>query len=360
MMAQRRGLNGTGKSSETLLKEMMTRGHERGLYSAAVGLVTNQFETVFSFATGSLSDDIDASPASMLTIFDAASITKPITAMLLLQCVEQGRLHLEQPLAALLPEAAESAAAKVTVRQLATHTSGLPAWKAIHHAANPLKALLSTPLEAEPGTQYCYSDLGYILLGTIIMRLCGRPLEHLAFDQIFRPLGMGATTFNPPQSVHTRIAATTAPLGKVHDPNARGLGGVAGHAGIFTTAQDLTLLGNSLLNSLTGTFGEKVPQILCPAAARLAALRQTPTPLPAHTIGWFAWPNGYLPKADLLSDQTFGHTGFTGTMMLIDPSTNTLVILLTNRVLFENSNDGSEVLTLRRLFANVAGSLVRG
>ncbi len=358
-MVLKGGFGGTVNSGENVLKELMTSGVERGLYSAAVGLVTREYDTVFSHAVGTLYDDSAAPLTTLSTIFDAASITKPITAILLLQLVEQGRLHLEQPLMALLPEAAETPAARVTLRQLATHTSGLPAWKAVHHAASPLKALLATPLEAEPGTQYCYSDLGYMLLGNVIMRLSDTPLHQLAHDKIFVPLGMNDSMYNPQQQFHSRIAATTAQLGKVHDPNARGLGGVAGHAGMFTTAPDLALLGNALLHSLNSSPG-RVGHILCPAAARLAARRQTTPPLPAHTIGWFASPNGYLPRADLLSEETFGHTGFTGTMLLIDPSSNTVAVLLTNRVLFENSNDGTEVLTLRRLFANVVGSLNKG
>ncbi len=359
-MVVKRGAKNTVQRTKTeSLEELMNRGIERSLYSAAVGLVMCNSQEVFSYAAGTLSDDLNSPLATITTIFDAASITKPITALLLLQCVQNGLLHLEQPLMAILPEAVDTPTARVTIRQLATHTSGLPAWKAVHHASNPIAAILTTQLEAVPGEQYCYSDLGYILLGYIVERMCSTALDNLAHDKIFKPLGMQDSTFNPSHELHSRIASTTAPKGKVHDPNARGLGGVAGHAGLFTTAGDLALLATALLGALGGTTGDPERQVLCTSAARLAATRQTNEGLSAHTIGWFAWPNGYLPKADLLSTQTFGHTGFTGTMLLIDPRSNTIVVFLTNRVLFENNNDGSEVLTMRRLFANVAGSFVK-
>jgi CubicO group peptidase (beta-lactamase class C family) len=295
------------------------------------------------------------------TIFDMASVSKPITATLLLQCVEQGQLNLGMTVAYLLPEAKEAPVGPVTLRQLATHTSGLPAWKPLYKtaAASALEDILTTPLETEPGTRYVYCDLGYILLGEILARVTGKPLDRLAQERIFAPLGMTRTAYCPDASLHPEIAATAncswregrILIGEVHDANAHSLGGVAGHAGLFSTAPDMARFGRALLNA-----SSDLPSILGPRARQLAAANQIDPAIGGHSIGWFTPPNGMLPWGDLLSSQTFGHTGFTGTLLMMDPETDLILLLLTNRVY--QPIEGSGVLRLRRLFANlVAGAI---
>lgn len=342
------------------LEPMLQRGIEERLYTAYAYLVMRHGKIAAMAAGGTAQPQ--ASPpiaATMETLYDAASLTKTFTATLLLQGVEEGRFHLEQPLRLTFPEAHELPLGEVTLKQLATHTSGLPSWRNVNEGSSPLQTILQTPLEAEPGTRYAYSDLGYILLGFFLEREWAKPLPLLAQERIFAPLGMTHSGYFPaPQEHLPRLAATTAPLGQVHDPNARGMGGAAGHAGVYTNLLDLAryVLG------LRPPHGE-VPlfaPLLGPLARKLMETNQNPPPLNGHTIGWFAYPSGYLPQGDLLSYRTFAHTGFTGTLLMIDPELDLTLVLLTNRVYYEKENDGAGVLRLRRLFANaVAGALQR-
>jgi CubicO group peptidase (beta-lactamase class C family) len=302
-------------------------------------------------------DSTPPTPARLETIFDLASITKCITAAMLLQCVEEGRLHLGQEVRQVLPEAEKSPVGHASLRALATHTSGLPAWKPVYQAPSPLTDILETALTDKPGARYTYSDLGYILLGNILERVLGQPLETLAHDRVFAPLGMAQAGFCPTPNQFPLLAATTAPLGQVHDPNTRGMNGVAGHAGAFASAPDMVRFCLSLAYpTAAGHFG--VPALLGPLARRLASTRQTPPELDGHSIGYFTYPSGYLPYGDLLSSRTFGHTGFTGTSLVFDPEHDLALLLLTNRVYYENINDGTGVLRLRRLFSNLVGGAI--
>jgi CubicO group peptidase (beta-lactamase class C family) len=296
-------------------------------------------------------------PATLDTVFDMASLTKTMTATLLLQCVEEGRLHLDQEVRQHIPEAEKTPIGAVAIRHLATHTSGLPAWKAVYKAESPLADILGTPLAAEPGKKYTYSDLGYILLGYLLERITRMPLDNLAHDRIFAPLGMAYSGFRPAAALHPLIAATTANLGEVHDPNAHGMGGVAGHAGLFSSSPDmLRFILSFRYPAVAARHG--VPSILGPLARQLAERRQTDPAVGGHTIGWFAYPSGYLPKGDLFSERTFGHTGFTGTLLMFDPEYDLTFLLLTNRVYYEKVNDGTAVLRQRRLLANVIGGAI--
>ncbi|HLV82000.1 MAG TPA: serine hydrolase domain-containing protein [Chthonomonadaceae bacterium] len=344
------------------LEGLIARGAEEGLYPAAVYRVLRHGQVAAEGAFGWAQPEA-ATPiaATLETIFDMASLTKPITATLLLQAVERGRVHLGMTVAYLLPEAKEAPVGPVTLRQLATHTGGLPAWKPLYKTTAPsaLEDILTTPLESEPGTRYVYSDLGYILLGEILARLHGAPLDRLAQEQIFAPLGMTRTAYCPDASLHPETAATAncswregrILVGEVHDANAHSLGGVAGHAGLFSTAPDMARFARALLNA-----PPDLPPILHSRARRLAAENQIAPAIGGHSIGWFTPPNGMLPYADLLSSRTFGHTGFTGTLLMLDPETDLILILLTNRVY--QPGEGTGVLRLRRLFANLVGGAI--
>ena len=289
-------------------------------------------------------------------IFDVASITKMFTAVLLLQCVEAGGVHLGQKLGEFLPDADGSPVAKLTLKQLATHTSGLPPWAALHASKRGhLAEIFATPLTSEPGTRYAYSDLGYILLGEILHRITGDNLVRLTELKIFQLCGMTRTGYNPAASLRTQIAPTAnCPvrsdkilIGEVHDANAWSLGGVAGHAGVFSTAADLARF----------SLGLQSGALLSPAALRLLQQNQIAPEIGGHSIGAFTVPNPMLPRGDLLSTQTFGHTGFTGTLFLCDPENRLTLILLTNRVYFPQDNGG--ISKIRRQFANaVAGAML--
>ncbi len=356
--------------------EMLQQGIKDHLYSAVSYLIVRHGLVASYGAHGIAQPDATPPiPASLDTIFDMASITKTFTATLLLQCVEEGRLHLNQEVRQLLPEAENAPIGPVALHYLATHTSGLPAWKAVYKRENgePLAQILATPLAAEPGKKYTYSDLGYITLGYLVERVLGKPLATLVQERICQPLGMSHTGYNPAPALRPLIAATgradlvggvraneSRYVGEVHDPNAHGMAGVAGHAGIFSTAPDMLRFILSFRHETTAShFG--IPAVLGPLARRLAATCQTDPTKPdinAHTIGWFAYPNGYLPKGDLFSNQTFGHSGFTGTLLMFDPDVDVTLLMLTNRVVYEKENDGTALLRLRRLYANaIAGAI---
>ena len=284
------------------------------------------------------------------TIYDAASLTKPVvTATLVAMQVEAGRIGLDLPVERYIPEwnggPNPDWRKAVTVRNLLTHTSGLPAHKdyflTLHSKREFIAAICKEPLEAAPGTKTIYSDLGFILLGEILERTTGQTVDRLAQDRIFAPLGMADTTFNPPESLLSRIAPTENDAtyrkrlvqGAVHDENAFAMGGVAGHAGMFATAGDLAAFCQMLLNG--GIYGHHrlltratISQFTAPESMAGSV----------HTLGWMV-PTPNSSSGRYFSPHSFGHLGFTGTSIWIDPDRQLFVILLTNRVYPTRDND---------------------
>jgi CubicO group peptidase (beta-lactamase class C family) len=226
----------------------------------------------------------------------------------------------------------------ITPRHLLTHTSGLPPHRdyflAAKNKSELLRKILAEPLEAEPGAKEAYSDLGFVLLGEIIERVTGKPLNLLADEQIFQPLGMNNTMFSPPRKLLPRIAPTERDfafrkrliLGEVHDENACVMGGIAGHAGLFGTAGDLAVFCQMLLNG--GVYAHR--RIL-----RRSTVAEFTAPQPlagnARSLGW-SMPTENSSSGHCFSSRSFGHTGFTGTSLWIDPDRQLFVVLLTNRV----------------------------
>ncbi|MEU5789661.1 serine hydrolase [Micromonospora purpureochromogenes] len=277
------------------------------------------------------------------TVFDLASVSKLFTTIVTMQQVEQGRVDLDAPVARYVPEFAAGGKEAVTVRMLLTHTSGLPAftplWSRYPTPAERSAAALATPLAASPGTRYVYSDLGLIALGVLVERVTGQPLADLVRDGVTAPLGMTDTGYNPGPERRSRIAATEYQpyagrgmvWGEVHDENAWSLGGVAGHAGVFSTAADLSLLCQSLLNG-----GEYRGRRILRADTVRAMLVNYNAPLeaayPESDRGLGFELNKHWYMMGLSSPVAFGHTGFTGTSIVIDPLSHSFVILLSNRV----------------------------
>jgi beta-glucosidase-like glycosyl hydrolase/CubicO group peptidase (beta-lactamase class C family) len=277
------------------------------------------------------------------TMYDAASLTKPVvTATLVAMQVEAGRIGLDLPVARFLPEWNDGPnpdwRKTVTVRNLLTHSSGLPAHEdyflKLHSKREFIAAICREPLEYAPGTKTVYSDLGFILLGEILERATGKTLDQLAHEQIFAPLDMTSTMFQPPKNLLSRIAPTEndttyrkRPLqGEVHDENAFAMGGVAGHAGLFTTAGDLAAFCQMLLNG--GIYGHH--RLLTRATISQFTAAQSPADN-ARTLGWMT-PTPNSSSGRYFSPHTFGHLGFTGTSIWIDPDRRLFVVLLTNRV----------------------------
>lgn len=325
--------------------ELLQRGIDDGLFTHAVYALSQGGAVIAQTAFGE---------AAAETQFDLASLTKPLaTAMLIMQCVEQGRLHLRQSVSPFFEDKFGPLPhlSGMEIRHLLTHTSGLPPipiWPAAdsgrtRHAL--IAAVLATPTLRPPGAGYTYSDTGYILLGEIAAHVLKQPLDACFQAGIAGPLGL--TTLRFGQADRAAAPTGTDPAGRVHDPRARDLGGVAGHAGLFGTAPDVL------------AFAEAVRSgggpLLSPAAAARMAVSQIDPAVGAQSFGWFCAGNDYLPQGDLFSDRSFGHSGFTGTAMLIDPAADVSLVLLTNRVV-NQAEDGSRFLRLRRLWLNTAAA----
>jgi CubicO group peptidase (beta-lactamase class C family) len=273
------------------------------------------------------------------TIHDLASVSKLFTSIVVMQQVEAGRVDLDAPMASYVPEFAENGKGEITVQQLLTHTSGLPAWLPLWSQypdpESRIHAALTAELETEPGTAYEYSDLNLIGLGVLVERVSGQPLDELVADGVTEPLGMVDTGYNPDPALKPRIAATEFQAtpdrgmvhGEVHDENAWSLGGVAGHAGVFSTADDLALLAQALLNG--GTYaGERI--LTKRSVQQMITNFNTEFPGDDHGLGFELNQRWYM--SGLSSPRTAGHTGYTGTSLVIDFPSRSFAILLTNRV----------------------------
>jgi CubicO group peptidase (beta-lactamase class C family) len=283
-----------------------------------------------------------------LTVYDVASLTKVIattTALMLL--VEDGRIDLDAPVSRYLPAFSGGEKDRVTVRHLLTHTSGLPAW-APARGQTPeaaLESVIRTPLAASPGARMVYSDVGFVVLWAAAEQAAGEPLAELLARRVYAPLGMRSTGFNPGEGCE-RCSPTWrrggAPVrGIVHDPIARKLGGVAGNAGLFSTAADLSRFAAMLANGgeLQGV------RVLEEETIRDFATRQPGAG--ERALGWETpKANGTGAAGKSLSRRAFGHTGFTGTSLWVDPERRTWTVLLTNRTY--DPRTSSRIQQLRR------------
>ncbi|GLF96962.1 serine hydrolase [Streptomyces yaizuensis] len=281
-------------------------------------------------------------PMTRETVFDLASVSKLFTAILAVRRIERDELELEAPAARYLPEFGAAGKEGITVRQLLTHTSGLRAWIPFHREPTQegrLRMLWAEVPAKPPGSAYLYSDLNLIALQLILERISGRPLDALLRDEITAPLGMRRTRFNPPASWKPFIAATEDSRppwsgldrglvrGEVHDENAHAFGGVAGHAGVFSSAFDLAVLARTLLNG--GAYGRA--RILRPESVELM-LTDFNTAFPGDEHGLGFELNQHWFMGALATPYTAGHTGFTGTSLVIDPTTDTFLVVLGNSV----------------------------
>ncbi|MFB8774298.1 serine hydrolase [Streptomyces broussonetiae] len=281
-------------------------------------------------------------PMAEDTVFDLASVSKLFTSVLAVQQIERGALELEGAVATYLPEFGAAGKREITVRQVLTHTSGLRAWIPLFLAPTHDEKLALLWNEAPlnpPGTRYLYSDLNLITLQLVLERITGRPLDTLLHDEITAPLGMRHTRYNPPASWRPRIAATEDARqpwsgldrglvwGEVHDENAYSLGGVAGHAGVFSTAWDLAVLGRTLLGG--GVYGQE--RILRPESVELMFTDfNTGFPGDEHGLGFELYQHWYMGA--MATPRTAGHTGFTGTSLVLDPTTGSFLVVLGNSV----------------------------
>ncbi|WP_105968065.1 serine hydrolase domain-containing protein [Streptomyces geranii] len=281
-------------------------------------------------------------PMTEDTVFDLASVSKLFTSILAVQQLERGALELEGKVAAYLPEFARAGKQDMTIRQLLTHTSGFRAWIPLYNAPTyeqKLELIWNQAPLNPPGTKYLYSDLNLISLQLVLEKITSTPLDTLLHDEITAPLGMHRTRYNPPASWKPTIAATEDARtpwsglnrglvwGEVHDENAFSLGGVAGHAGVFSSAWDLAVLGRTLLNG--GAYGRA--RILSPASVELMFTDfNTAFPGDEHGLGFELYQHWYMGA--MATPRTAGHTGFTGTSLVLDPSTDSFLVVLGNSV----------------------------
>jgi uncharacterized protein YbbC (DUF1343 family)/CubicO group peptidase (beta-lactamase class C family) len=323
------------QKSLSVLDSVVQDAIDHHLAPGAVLLVGHDGKVIYRKAFGNRSLEPARSAMTVDTIFDIASLTKVVaTTTAIMQLEEQGRIRINDPVVKYIPEFGQNQKEDITIRDLLTHHSGLApdldltqAWSGRDVAYR--MAFASDPI-APAGVRFIYSDINFIVLGAVVERVTGMPLDAYCEQEIFAPLGMAHTRFRPPPDWYERIAPTEYDehgqmlRGIVHDPTSRRMGGVAGHAGVFSTADDLAAFAQALLNG-------------GPALSRLAIEKMTmpeqpPTSPAVRGFGWDIDSPYASNRGELLPVGSFGHTGFTGTSIWIDPTTRTYVILLTNSV----------------------------
>ncbi|WP_337662212.1 MULTISPECIES: serine hydrolase domain-containing protein [Actinoalloteichus] len=302
-------------------------------------------------------------PAGTGTVFDIASLSKLFTSVLVMRQVEEGALLLDAPVSRYVPEFGDNGKERVTLRQLLTHTSGLepflPLWRDWPDRESRLRAVLAVRPQVPPGSAYVYSDLNMIALMVVLERVTGLPLDELLRRDVTEPLGLAGTGFRNADDPVGDVAATEYQVvpargmvhGEVHDENAWSLGGVSGHAGMFSTIDDLAVFGQTMLNG--GCYGGA--RILRPSTVRQM--------LTNHNDAFPSNPRGLGFELDqpfymggLSGPLTAGHTGYTGTSLVLDPLSNSVVVLLTNRV--HPSRDWGSINPARAAVSDALASVV--
>jgi uncharacterized protein YbbC (DUF1343 family)/CubicO group peptidase (beta-lactamase class C family) len=340
------------KDVDAVVEKAVAEGNIPG----AVLLVGHNGKVVHRRAFGERSLEPLREPMTLDTVFDLASLTKCIaTATSIMKLVEQGRIRLGDSVATYLPDFAQNGKKDITIRDLLTHYSGMPpdldlksAWSGRETAYE--MAMSEKPINP-PGSQFVYSDINFETLGFLIEKITGQTLNEFASANVFVPLGMKHTRFLPPREWESRIAPTQYDeqgqmlRGVVHDPTARRMGGVAGHAGLFSTADDMALFAEDFLSGFTVLSRSAVDKMASP--------QQPPNATALRGLGWDIDSPFSTNRGELLPVGSFGHTGFTGTSLWIDPVTDTYIILLTNAV---HPRGGKSTVSLR---CKVATSVVQ-
>ena len=336
----------------TLLAERINSGD----FPSAVYVIAEHGRAVFTDALGDAVREPETRPATLETIYDLASLTKPlITGLICAHLVELGELTLDSSVANYLLEFDRPDKSRITIRQLLTHSSGLPAWRPLYLLAvereSSLTSIANETLDDQPGKRVIYSDLGFIVLGFLLERLMRSRLDELALNRIMNPLDLQHTFFNPAAATRTGVAASETGnayerdmceksfsmesiasyyacrkeviWGDVHDGNAHFLGGAAGHAGLFSTAHETLRLANQ--------FIEGQSQLLSSETCKLFRQNMTDGMNEARSFAWQLAATKDSTAGPSLPSDAFGHTGFTGTSCWVDAERERVFILLTNR-----------------------------
>jgi len=333
----------------------------RGAFPGGVLAAGRSGNPVHLHPFGRLSYAVDAPPATAGTLYDLASLTKVVaTTTMAMILVDEGRLDLDLPVQRFLPGFQGPGKEAVTVRHLLTHSSGLgsgaPLYREIRGRAAYLRRIQALDLVYPPGSRSVYSDFGMILLGEVLSRVAGEPLDVFVRHRVFEPLAMRDTMYLPPAELLPRIAPTEddpwrglVVRGEVHDENTAAMGGVAPHAGLFGTAGDLARFARMLMNG--GVLEEH--RIVSRETVELFT-RRAGIPGSDRALGWDTKSAEGSSAGTLFSPRSFGHTGFTGTSLWIDPEREVFVILLTNRVHPTRQNN-----LIREARPEVADAVVR-
>ena len=344
------------------LRAVLDRAVRDSAFPGAIAVVGSHDRVYATVAAGRL-DWAGPEVPDDHTLWDLASLTKVVgTLTATMRLVSEGKLELDAPVRRYLPRWTVPGSEVVTIRHLLLHTAGLPAHRPLYREADAAAArvmLYATPLDTVPGARMVYSDLGLLLLGDVVEGLAGERLDRYLQRILFDPLRMSETMYNPPVTLWPRTAPTEVDpwrgrhiRGEVHDENAFALGGVAAHAGLFSTAADLSRFARMYLGkgSLDGV------RILEPGIVAMFT-RVADRSFSTRALGWDT-ANGRNSAGSLMSDQTFGHTGFTGTSIWMDPASDVFVILLSNRVNPTRAN--MRITSVRRSVADAAMAAVRG
>ncbi|MCE7962153.1 MAG: class A beta-lactamase-related serine hydrolase [Acidobacteria bacterium ACB1] len=365
-----------------MINELLFERIEAGDFPSAVYLVGQGKDVVFADAVGNAVVKPERIAATLDTIYDLASLTKVLaTTLLAAKLIDGGRLELDAKVADILPEAARSAYGETTILQLATHTSGLPAWRPLYLLAEGREDVLSVILNTPPSAErdVVYSDLNFILLSFIIEKLTGQRIDWAAGERIFEPLGLKNTFYCPPNAVRRRTAASELGnqferetcekegylaadgasekadrwlrneliWGEVHDGNAYFMDGVAGHAGLFSTAADVFVLAQQFLPETT--------KLLRPKTCELFSRNFTAGKAEDRSFGFQLASTKDSTAGGRISPQSFGHLGFTGTSLWIDPVKQAIFILLTNRT-HDHGLPLVNINSVRRRFHDLAAA----
>lgn len=345
------------------IDRVVRRGMTAGGYPGASVVVGRKGYAVWQKGFGYLDWTRKSSVSVTESVYDLASLTKVVgTTTALMILFDEGKVVLDAPVKSYIPEFSGGHKDSITVRDLLAHRSGLPAsrdlWRIARNPAEARRAVIDAPLACRPRVCMIYSDLGAITLGLIVESVTGMGLDEYLEARVFGPIGMTATGFRPDASLRSQIAPTELapprgyPLrGEVHDENAYALGGIAGHAGLFSTAADLSMFAQMMLNG--GEYAGV--RIVADSTIKLFTENKV---ISNRALGW-AKPDGTGGSGEYLSDAAFGHTGYTGTSLWIDPKRDMFVVLLTNRVHAAKARRPAKVISdVRADLADAASAAV--
>ncbi len=358
-----------------LLNEITTRVEKSiaaGMYPGAVILVRHRGNTIYRGVFGNRRVEPNIAPMHYDTIFDIASLTKVVvTTPAIMQLIEHDKLDLDAPVARYWPAFAAHGKSEVTIRQLLTHTSGLkpditdplhpnnhPSW---HGERAALQQIINLKLNNPPGTTFSYSDVNFLVLGYLVEMLSGKTLDRYAYENIFKPLKMTDTVFRPSAQLKDRIAPTEIiekqlRWAQVHDASSNAMDGVAGNAGVFSDASDLGLYAQCLLDNGRLSHAKTRPgYLLGPLTVTKMTTLQSPAAISeTRGLGWDIDSN-YTARGLFFPIRSYGHTGYTGTSIWIDPVTQTYIIILTSRT-HPTPTSINQIMFDRRAIANIVAS----